>query len=90
MVIGFAWGGWVTGSTSQTRSDAAVLASQAAICVAQVVKDRVSLKNWRGSKAIRDPNSSKKEAGTKCRGKKKPTPVSQAHVLMGLEVLIKK
>ena len=38
MVIGFTWGGWVTGSTSQERSDEAVLASRAAICVAQFMK----------------------------------------------------
>ena len=36
--IGFAWGGWTTSSTAQKMSDEAVLASQAAICVAQFVK----------------------------------------------------
>jgi hypothetical protein len=39
MIIGFAWGGWLTGGTAQKMSDEAVLASQAAICVAQFVKD---------------------------------------------------
>ena len=38
MTIGFAWGGWVTNSTAQKMSDEAVLASQAAICVAQFMK----------------------------------------------------
>jgi hypothetical protein len=38
MIIGFAWGGWVTASTNQKMSGEAVLASQAAICVAQFVK----------------------------------------------------
>ncbi len=38
MTIGFAWGGWVTGGTAQKMTDEAVLASQAAICVAQFVK----------------------------------------------------
>ena len=38
MIIGFAWGGWTTSSTTQGISDKAVLASQAAICVAQFVK----------------------------------------------------
>jgi hypothetical protein len=38
MVIGFTWGGWVTGSTSKERSAEAVLASRAAICVAQFMK----------------------------------------------------
>jgi len=39
MIIGFTWGGWVTGSTSQEMSDEAVLASRAAICVAQFMME---------------------------------------------------
>jgi nucleoid-associated protein YgaU len=39
MIIGFAWGGWSTASTTQKMSKEAVLASQAAICVAQFMKD---------------------------------------------------
>ena len=39
MIIGFAWGGWTTSSTTKTMSEEAVLASQAAICVAQFMKD---------------------------------------------------
>jgi len=35
MIIGFAWGGWTTSGTTKKVSDEAVLASQAAICVAQ-------------------------------------------------------
>ena len=38
MIIGFGWGGWTTASTTQRISEDAVLASQAAICVAQFVK----------------------------------------------------
>lgn len=38
MIVGFAWGGWVTGPTARGRSDDAVLASRAAICVAQFMK----------------------------------------------------
>lgn len=38
MVIGFAWGGWVTGGTSLERSGEALLASRSAICVAQFMK----------------------------------------------------
>ena len=36
MIIGFAWGGWTTFGTSQTRTKEAVLASPAAICVANL------------------------------------------------------
>jgi hypothetical protein len=38
MIIGFAWGGWTTSGTTKTMSAEAVLASQAAICVAQFMK----------------------------------------------------
>ena len=39
MIIGFAWGGWTTSGTTQKMSDEAVLASQAAICVALFMKE---------------------------------------------------
>ena len=39
MIIGFAWGGWTTSGTTQKMSEEAVLASQAAICVAQFMKE---------------------------------------------------
>ena len=35
IVLGFTWGGWVTASSAKEKSDEAVLASRAAICVAQ-------------------------------------------------------
>ena len=38
MVVGFGWGGWSTAATTENMSTEAVLASQAAICVAQFVK----------------------------------------------------
>jgi hypothetical protein len=38
MIIGFAWGGWTTSSTTKTMTEEAVLANQAAICVAQFMK----------------------------------------------------
>lgn len=43
MVIGFGWGGWSTAGTTDKKSAEAVVASQAAICVAQFMSqpDRV-------------------------------------------------
>ena len=38
MILGFGWGGWTTASSAQAMTDKAVVASQAAICVAQFVK----------------------------------------------------
>ena len=39
MIIGFAWGGWTTAGTTKTMTEEAVLASQAAICIAQFMRD---------------------------------------------------
>ncbi len=39
MIVGFAWGGWSTHGTSTAMAEDAVQASQAAICVAQFMKD---------------------------------------------------
>jgi len=39
MIIGFGWGGWSTAVTTRTISKEAVLASNAAICVAQFMKE---------------------------------------------------
>jgi len=38
MIIGFNWGGWVTGSKSQAKTEEALLSARAAICVAQYTK----------------------------------------------------
>jgi hypothetical protein len=38
MIIGFVWGGWTTSSTANAAIAKAVVSSQAAICVAQFVK----------------------------------------------------
>ena len=39
MIIGFWWGGWKTAATTERMGEEAVLASQAAICVAQFMAD---------------------------------------------------
>jgi hypothetical protein len=38
MIIGFGWGGWSTAGKTEAMATEAVLASQAAICVAQFMK----------------------------------------------------
>jgi len=38
MIIGFNWGGWTTRGTSAAMTDAAVLTTRVAICVAQFSK----------------------------------------------------
>jgi uncharacterized membrane protein YeaQ/YmgE (transglycosylase-associated protein family) len=39
IIVGFAWGGWTTAGTTRQRADDAVLATRAAICVAQFMND---------------------------------------------------
>ena len=39
MIIGLGGGGWSTAATTKTKTEEAVLASQAAICVAQFMQD---------------------------------------------------
>ena len=38
IIIGFAWGGWLTRGASQNVTEAALLTTRAAICVAQFTK----------------------------------------------------
>jgi hypothetical protein len=38
MILGFVWGGWTTASTASATTAKAVVSSQAAICVAQFVR----------------------------------------------------
>ena len=39
MIVGFGWGGWSTAGTTQRMTEKTVVAGQAAICVAQFMKD---------------------------------------------------
>jgi hypothetical protein len=52
MIVGFAWGGWKTGGSSQRISEEAVLATRAAICVAQFMKQPNAQEKLNELKAI--------------------------------------
>ena len=61
MIIGFNWGGWVTGSKSKATTEAALLSTRAAICVAQFtrgpkyqerVKELKATNSWERSAVI--------------------------------------
>jgi len=39
MIIGFSWGGWTTSSTTTEITEKAILANNAAICVARFIKE---------------------------------------------------
>jgi len=93
MIIGFAWGGWTTSGTTQKMSNEAVLASQAAICVAQFAQDpnyEVKLKevgeldSWKRSEFL------EKGGWDKMPGQKEASYGVARACTDGVELLIKK
>ena len=93
MTIGFAWGGWVTGGTAQKMTDEAVLASQAAICVAQFMKqpnheqklmELGKIDSWKRSDFI------EKEGWDKMPGQEKAGSLVSQACAKGLDVLVSK
>jgi hypothetical protein len=93
MVIGFSWGGWSTSSTTQKKSDATVLASQAAICVAQYIKEPNSqekLKEFEKIESYKRSDFIEKGGWNKMPGQKEASYGVSNACVEGLEVLIKK
>ena len=93
MIIGFGWGGWVTAGTSQKMTDTAVLASQAAICVAQYVKEPNSqekLKEFAAVDSYKRSEFIEKGGWDKMPGQKEAGYDVRNACVTGLEVLIKK
>ena len=93
MIIGFAWGGWTTSSTTQKKSDAAVLASQAAICVAQYIKQPNSQEKLKEFEAIESYKRSEfieKGGWDKMPGQKEASSGVSMACAAGIEALIKK
>jgi hypothetical protein len=93
MIIGFAWGGWTTSRTTKTMTEEAVLASQAAICVAQFMKqpnyeeklkELGELDSWKIAEFI------EKEGWDKMPGQEKADYAVARTCADGLELLIKK
>lgn len=52
MIVGFSWGGWTTKNTSLQMTEAAVLTTRAAICVAQFTKAPNDKQRFKELKAI--------------------------------------
>ncbi|MBU2497998.1 MAG: hypothetical protein KKE57_03790 [Proteobacteria bacterium] len=96
MIIGFNWGGWTTSSTTTTMTEEAVLASKAAICVAQFIKDpnyKEKLKEFEKLDSYGKNNTSdyvRKHGWDKMPGEKKAAPDVAYACAKGIEVLIKK
>ena len=93
MIIGFAWGGWTTSGTTKKMTAEAVLASQAAICVAQFMqepdqqeklKELGELDSWKRAEFI------EKGGWDKMPGQEKAGYLVARACADGLELLIKK
>jgi hypothetical protein len=95
MIIGFGWGGWSTRGTTQKTTDEAVLASQAAICVAQFIKtpnheeklkEFGAMESWGGKRV----GFIEKGGWNKMPGQEKADPSVAGACAKGLELLIQK
>ena len=93
MIIGFGWGGWTTSSTTQAMTDKAVLASQAAICVAQFVKQpnhEAKLKEFGEVSSWTRAELIEKGGWDRMPGQEKASPAVARACADGLELLVKK
>jgi hypothetical protein len=93
IIIGFAWGGWTTASTTKTMTEDAVLASQAAICVAQFIKEtnhEEKLKEFAKMNSWERPKFIEKGGWDKMPGQEKADYAVDRACSDGLELLIKK
>lgn len=97
MIIGFKWGGWTTSSTTQQMTKEAVsasqVASQAAICVAQFIKDPKYKENMTELQKLESYNRQKfieKGGWDKMPGQKEATSGVADACAVGLETLFKK
>ena len=93
MIIGFGWGGWTTASTTHEMTGKAVVASQAAICVAQFtnqpdyaqkLKDFEAASSWTRSEFI------EKGGWDKMPGQEKASTDVARACAAGVELLVKK
>ena len=93
MIIGFAWGGWTTASTTQRMGDEALLAARAAICVAQFMKQpnpQEKLQELEKISSYQRSTFIEKGGWDKMPGEEKAGPMVARACADGLEVLLKK
>src|SRR5437762_294438 len=93
MVLGFVWGGWTTAGTAQANTDKAVVASQAAICVAQFVKQpnhEKKLKEFEDVSTWTRPEYIEKGGWDRMPGQEKAGSSVARACADGLELLVKK
>lgn len=91
IVVGFAWGGWTTAGASRQGADEAVLATRAAICVAQFMKDpnhEARLEELAGVSSWERVPLIEKHGWDKMPGEEKASPTVSRACADGLEVLL--
>jgi hypothetical protein len=93
MIIGFAWGGWTTSGTTKRLGDEAVLATRAAICVAQFMKQpnaQEKLQELEKVNAYQRSTFIEKGGWDKMPGEEQASHAVARACADGLEVLMKK
>ena len=93
MIIGFGWGGWTTAGTSHETTGKAVVASQAAICVAQFTKQPnqpQKLKEFEDASSWTRPEFVEKGGWDKMPGQDKSSEGVARACADGIALLIKK
>ena len=91
MIIGFMWGGWSTKGGTQKTANEAVLVSQAAICVAQFMKQpnaQEKLKELKEMSSWDRPTFIEKGGWDKMPGEAKASLTVSRACADGLEVLM--
>jgi hypothetical protein len=93
MILGFVWGGWTTSSSANAATAKAVVSSQAAICVAQFVKQpnhEAKLKEFGEVSSWTRGEFIEKGGWDKMPGQEKADPEVAKACAEGLELLVKK
>ena len=92
MIIGFNWGGWSTSSATQKMNEEAVLASRAAICVAQFMNSanhELKIKEFKGTDSYMRSGLIEKGGWDKMPGQETATYGVSSACAAGLEGVIK-
>ena len=92
-IVGFSWGGWTTRGTSQQMTEAAMLTTRTAICVAQFTKAPNDQKRLKELKAISSWERAafiEKGGWDKMPGEEKAGPTVAGACADGLGVLMEK
>lgn len=93
IIIGFSWGGWLTRGASVEVTDAALLSTRAAICVAQFTKDpdyETRLKEFEGLQIFKKHKFIEQGGWDKMPGEEKASFTVSRACADGLEVLMEK